>query len=368
MPWYNDLRPTSDEKKQFHGLVFPGMTAVEKQRTLQKLLALRSRLDKEIAAKHTDQNLIIATWNLKEFGHLKERLPESYFFIAEIINRFDLVAVQEVKSTLKDLEIVMRLLGRNWEYMVADITEGTDGNSERFAYLYDSRRVQISGLAGEIVLWDEITADSEITQLKRTPFITGFKSGWKSFAIINVHLQPGKTEEKKKKRKEEVRLLMKAISAKLKDRRFWTENLLMMGDFNLFKADTDIVAHINDQGFKELPSLQGVATNVPETEVYDRIFYHETDYFKIAEIEGQKTGGVVKFFDHVYAIDDEKEYRDFMEDHKDDPTTLVDDGSFKAYYKNHWRRAQMSDHYPVWLQIRTDSSDDFLSEKLAEFS
>jgi hypothetical protein len=54
-----------------------------------------------------------ASWNLKEFGHLKNRLPETYFYIAEILNRFDLVAVQEVNSTLTDLDIIMRLLGEN---------------------------------------------------------------------------------------------------------------------------------------------------------------------------------------------------------------------------------------------------------------
>lgn len=52
------------------------------------------------------------------------------------------------------------------------------------------RRVEFSGLAGEIVLWDELADASTLKQLKRTPCITGFTAGWKSFAIINVHLNP----------------------------------------------------------------------------------------------------------------------------------------------------------------------------------
>ena len=169
MPWYNDLRPESDKKTIANALVFPSMTNVEKKRALNNLLSLRKALNQEVAQKVTDQNVIIATWNLKEFGHLTKRLPETYFYIAEIISRFDLVAVQEIKGSMDDFEILMRLLGTHWAYLIADITEGKDGNSERFAYLYDKRRIQPSGLAGEIVLWDDITRDSDLKQLNTQP-------------------------------------------------------------------------------------------------------------------------------------------------------------------------------------------------------
>ena len=35
-----------------------------------------------------------------------------------------------------------------------------------------------------------------------------------------------------------------------------------------------IVELINEAGFSELPSLLNVPTNVPETEVYDRMLFH----------------------------------------------------------------------------------------------
>lgn len=79
------------------------------------------------------------------------------------------------------------------------------------------------------------------------------------------------------------------------------------------------------------------------------------------------SGGVVKLFDQVFPIEDEPLYRQFMLEHKENPDTLTSEAKFLPYYKNHWRRSQMSDHYPVWLQIETDSSEDFLQDKLAEF-
>ena len=219
----------------------------------------------------------------------------------------------------------MRLLGSNWSYLVADITEGTGGNLERFAYIFDKRRVNLSGLVGEIVLWDDLTKGSSIKQLKRTPYITGFKAGWKSFSIINVHLQPGKSTEDKAKRKEEVELLLKAIKHKLLSNRLWSENLMLMGDFNLYKNDGDIVEIINEAGFKEIGDLKDKTTNASQSEIYDRIFYHENKYFKVAEHSGETCGDVFKVFDHVYTEAEVNSYKKVMKEHKDNPSTLTDD-------------------------------------------
>lgn len=137
---------------------------------------MKNGLDGSVAIRRAEENLIIASLNIKEFGHTTQRLPESYFYIAEIISRFDLVTVQEIKSGLEDLRIILRLLGDDWGYMVNDITEGTNGNSERSCYIFNKTRVRLAGLAGELVLWNELTKNSTIKQLKRTPYFTGFSN------------------------------------------------------------------------------------------------------------------------------------------------------------------------------------------------
>lgn len=221
MPSYNDLRPDDDPNIKEFSLIFKDFTNEQKVRTIDGLLKLRQYLAENIQVRKTDKNLILSSWNIKEFGHLKKRLPESYFYIAEIISKFDLVAIQEIKTGLKDLEILMKLLGKHWCYLINDVTEGRDGNSERFAYLYDTRRVDFSGLAGEILLWKELFEDEDEKdfQLKRTPYITGFRAGWKTFSLLNVHLQPDDDETGRAIRKKEVTLLMKALEAKKKRRR-----------------------------------------------------------------------------------------------------------------------------------------------------
>ncbi|MEM7289148.1 MAG: hypothetical protein AAF412_02050, partial [Pseudomonadota bacterium] len=118
MPYYNDLRPDEDFEDQDYLQIFPPLDTETKIRTIDGIIRLKSGLASHLPSRRHDQNLLIASWNIKEFGHTKQRLPEAYFYIAEIVSHFDLVVVQEVKSTLKDLSILMRLLGDDWEYLV----------------------------------------------------------------------------------------------------------------------------------------------------------------------------------------------------------------------------------------------------------
>ncbi len=364
MPWYNDLRPAQDHKKQQYGLLFPDMKESEKARTIRGVLKLRQYLDKQLVRKETDSNILIASWNIKEFGQLKNRLPESYFYIAEILNRFDLIAIQEVKNTLDDLFIIMKLLGDDWDYLINDITEGRAGNSERSAYVYNKQRVNFSGLAGEIVIWEEIQTPDGPLQLKRTPYITGFQSGWKTFAVVNLHLNPNSNEKDQFLRKKELELLANALEIKIKKKSLWTENLILLGDFNLYKKDQTILTLMEAHGYVETESLQGKPTNVSGTESYDRMFFKENPYFQAPK---GKNGGVLTFFEAVYQKEQSNSYRPEMRLHKDNPNTLKTDTDFEKYYEQYWKRAQMSDHYPIWLELKIDSTDEFLAEKLKSY-
>lgn len=371
MPYYNDLRPDSDVKRKGYAALFPDMTEAEKKRCIRQLLELRNGLDQEVATKKADQNLIIASWNIREFGHLTKRRPEAYFYIAEILNRFDLIAIQEIKSSLDDLNIVMRLLGSDWEYMINDITEGSAGNSERSAYIYNTKRVKLAGISGEISLHEKLTKDSEIKQLKRSPYITGFIAGWKKFSLINLHLHPNNRATDLVYRKEEVRLLLAAIKEKVDRGRFWNENLIMVGDFNFYEGknkDEETVQLIYDAGFKEIEKLKGVDTNASLTESYDRMFFKVNDYFKIEKDEnGQEIGRVFNPFLYVYKeLHFENYTRNMLSDYGG-KKNLLDPDLLIKYFLRTWRRGQLSDHFPIWAEIIIDSSDDFLVNKLMEF-
>lgn len=372
--WYNDLRPSEHLIPNKFSLLFidsgtgeQKMDVRQKKRAVNGLIKLKKGILADIPRKKMDDNILLASWNIKEFGHLTKRLPETYFYIAEIINAFDIVAIQEIKSSLKDLEIVMRILGSNWSYVITDITDGKDGNKERFGYIYDTRRVKHSGLSGEVVIPPEVYEDSVISQLKRTPSIIGFQSGWKKFTILNLHLHPGEDKAKEGNlsdhdiRKAEVALLMKVLSKKKKEGKLWNENLIILGDTNLYKKDIDIVKLITDEKFKECEGLEGKMTNTSQNQIYDRIFLGVDNFFKLMKgTDGKEKGGVFKLFDYVFSNDMIPEYHDIMKIQKENPDTLTTDGKLKKYFDQFWKRNQVSDHLPVWIEIDTDSSPDFL--------
>lgn len=362
MPWYNDLRPSEDPNKQDYSLIFPDFSKAEKIRTINNLLNLRRYIAENIQVKKNDKNLILSSWNIKQFGFLKQRLPESYFYIAEIISGFDLVAVQEVKKGLKDLEILMKLLGSDWHYLMTDVTEGNAGNSERFAYIYNTKRVDFTGLAGEIVLWKELFEnDEDIIQLKRSPYMTGFRAGWKSFALLSVHLQPGNDDASRTLRKREVEFLMKALAAKQKAKTLWTENIIILGDFNLYKNNADIFEVFKKNDFIESNILEGLITNTAKSsETFDRMFFKKNDYFEVPTKEKNHKGGVINIFEILYAIYGEYKAEKIFE------RFAGDDVKAEKYFKNYWRKDQMSDHNPIWIEIDIDSTDQFLRDKKKE--
>jgi hypothetical protein len=59
----------------------------------------------------------------------------------KIISCFDLIAVQEVNRNLRDFERLIRILGREWDYILTDTTEGQGGNGERMAFVYNRDKV-----------------------------------------------------------------------------------------------------------------------------------------------------------------------------------------------------------------------------------
>jgi hypothetical protein len=174
MPYYANLRRESAEVRK---------------RIAEGLLRLRKSIaDQKVPPRTVSGDVLVASWNIREFDSRKYggRLTDAFYYIAEILSHFDLIAIQEVREDLSALDRVQDLLGSRWKYVVTDVTDaGLGGNGERF--LYDSRKVTFGGLAGEIVL-PPSKVDTDVLQFARTPFVCGFKSGWAKIDLCTVHI------------------------------------------------------------------------------------------------------------------------------------------------------------------------------------
>jgi endonuclease/exonuclease/phosphatase family metal-dependent hydrolase len=355
MPFYQGIDPHTTDGK----------------RTLERLLALRAQLDGEIPPRDLFSNLLLATWNIREFDSpaYGERVPEAMYYIAEIIDRFDLVAVQEVRRDLRALRRLCEILGGYWDYIVSDVTEGTSGNDERMAFLYDSRKVRFGGLAGELVLPPVETVNeagekvtTPVEQIVRTPLMCGFKAGWSDFILCIVHIRYGSSQAEDPQRVREIREVAEFLRGRTFDRTAWSRNLIVLGDFNIFKTTDETMKALTDAGFTVPEELQNLPSNAPKSKFYDQIA------FRVRRDRFGTTGraGVFDYYQTVFRDADEAVYAPLMGEsylvtsHGD----VRDEASKRRYYRTYWRTFQMSDHLPMWVELKIDYSDDYLQRRL----
>ena len=95
---------------------------VVRRRTAERLQRLRALLSAQVPQRTLEDTLLLATWNIRELdsGKYGARCPECFFYIAEIIRRFDLVAVQEVREDLGALDALKRRHGTRREVATDD--------------------------------------------------------------------------------------------------------------------------------------------------------------------------------------------------------------------------------------------------------
>jgi len=210
-----------------------------------ELSDLRTQLDAEIPRKILDQNIVIATWNLRAFGELTEKWAaepgdtpkrdlHALRCIAEIVSRFDVVAIQEVRGSCKALRHMLKFLGPHWALILTDETKGSAGNYERMAFIFDTRKVQISGLACELVVPPEqlesINPGALRRQFARTPYAVAFRSCNKTFILVTLHVIYGKRAEE---RVPELTAIADWLADWARDVNSWDHNLIALGDFNI---------------------------------------------------------------------------------------------------------------------------------------
>jgi endonuclease/exonuclease/phosphatase family metal-dependent hydrolase len=346
---------------------------VAKRRTLDRLLALRRQLAAEIGPHRGDASLLLATWNIRDFDSNKfrhgPRLPESFHYIAEIVSWFDLVAVQEVNRDLAALRKLMSLLGPDWDYLVTDTTEGSGGNEERIAFVFDRRRVRFRNVAGEVVLPKSGIgighAEGNGLQFARSPFVVAFQAGWFKFNLCAVHIFFGADSGARLQRRiDEIRELA-AFFSERQDREL--EDTILLGDFNIVSPEHRTMEALEGEGFAIPENLKRERTNLRGDKHYDQIALKVQE--KRLEIGAS---GVLAFAASVFRDDDE----DFLayRDHMPADRRGLDEAAQRAYYAEMWRTWQMSDHLPMWVQLKVDFTEAYLEslkpghEPLADLS
>lgn len=250
------------------------------------------------------QNVNVCSWNLQNFG--KSKSNEELAYIAQIIRKFDVVAIQEVVAGYSGSKAVSRLAdelnrtGSKWDYTVSNPTSSLGNSKERYAFLWNTAKIKRSGEA-----WLEQTYEQAID---REPYYCRFVIGNKVFTIVNFHAVP-----KSKQPEREIRYF------KFMPDLYPNDNLIICGDFNLPQSHT-VFNPLKKMGYTS--ALTGQKTTLKQECIADNCLASEYDnfYFKAGRLQ-LSAAGIVHF------------YRDFE--------------SVKA-------ARTISDHVPVYLNFSLD--------------
>lgn len=336
------------------------------RRTAQRLLRLKKHLANEIPRRTFSDTLLLATWNIREFDSKMygARLDESFYYIAEIISHFDIVAIQEVRDDLSALKKTCRILGGWWDYIVTDVTEGSSGNKERMAFVFDKRKIRFGGLAGEIVLPPR-KKDGEkiyVRQFARTPFMVGLQAGWFRFVLSSIHAYYGISKPNDPTRLAEIKHISEFLAKRSHNDTAWSKNIILLGDFNIFSTDDETFKAIESAGFMIPEQLRTSPSNVAKKpRHFDQIAFMVDS--GVAPTK-ENPAGVFHFYDDVFLEDDEDDYIEAMGNayyRNSDGETR--DEKQKTRYYNMWRTHQMSDHNPMWIELKIDFGEEYLQAK-----
>lgn len=370
----------------------------------QRLRDLRAQMQAEVSAKTDERDLRLATWNLMHFGDGGGywRNTDALLYIAEIIDHFDLVAIQEVNTNLDQFEDLLKnYLGGEWDYILTDTAAGDLGNDERLAFVYRKGKVRFTRLAGEMVLPDgqSIVGKSGVSfpnlfhrnqQFARSPYVVGFKCGWLDVKLVTVHIYYGSDPAKPllmsdaeyedfkgqfmEIRKAEIRELARFFAERqrserareikqLKDKGWDTEqsksNYVLLGDFNIVSPQHGTMQALLSSGFKSASEMQDLPTTLGKTKAYyDQIVYKFGD-----KRVGHRISGAVNFRKSVFRPEDADHYIDVV---KDPYVTGAAQGKTRSreqmrrYFNRYRFKHQMSDHQLLWSAFKVDLADKYL--------
>jgi len=299
----------------------------------------------QVSSRRRGSSLVIGSWNVRHFDGGRARLPESFHYSAEIIDHFDIVALQEVKS-LAAMDRLIALLGGQWRYFVNDSSGAGRGNHERMAFLYNTRRVQFRSLIGELVLPKGALPGDE--QIGRTPFFAAFQADWFRFTLCNAHIV-FKEQAGRPLREDEIRVIATEMAKRSQAE---DEVHIFLGDMNIEARGDAGMRALTDNGF-DVPDIG--PTSLTGTKHYDQIAFAGP-----ASESHRLSAGVVRWQEAVFREDEHPAYEAVARAMR----TGADAG--KAYddwpsYFRRWRTDEMSDHLPVWIELEVDYSNTYLA-------
>ncbi|MCA9155656.1 MAG: endonuclease/exonuclease/phosphatase family protein [Planctomycetales bacterium] len=207
--------------------------------------------------------LRIASFNIQVFGESKMQKPQVVSVLIDVVRRFDVVAIQELRAADQTLiPYFVQLInadGARYDYVVGPRL-GRTSSKEQYVYLFDTARVSL-------VPNSVYSINDPDDWLHREPLVASFQTLSTSnrppftFTLINMHTDPDEAED-------EVNVLDDVFLSARADGRY-EEDVILLGDLN-----------VNHERLGQLGGVPGIRctvmgepTNTAGTKSYDNLVF-----------------------------------------------------------------------------------------------
>lgn len=205
----------------------------------------------------------LASFNIQVFGESKASNPRVMDVLAEVVRRFDLVAIQEIRAKnqalLPDFVDLVNATGREYRYILGPRL-GRTSSKEQYAYVYDAASIEAdSGAVYTVSDPDDL--------LHRPPLVGMFRVRGPppeqafTFTLVNIHTDPDETDT-------ELDALGDVFVSVRNDGRN-EDDIIMLGDLNVDDQHLGRLGQLSDIQ----AVISGVPTNTRGTKQYDNIVF-----------------------------------------------------------------------------------------------
>jgi len=246
----------------------------------------------------------IASFNIQVFGRTKSEKPHVMEKLAEIVRRFDVVAIQEIRS--RDEGLIPQFVdlinapGRHYDYVIGPRL-GRTSSKEQYAYIFDAASVEIDRS-------QLYTVDDPDDLLHREPLVGFFRVRGPApeqaftFTLVNIHTDPDEVAQ-------EIAVLDDVFRAVRDDGR-GEDDVILLGDLNAGERQFGELGRMPGAAW----AISGAPTNTRGTAMYDSLVFD-----RVATTEFTGRSGVFDFL------------REF--------NLTLDEA------------LEISDHFPVWAEF-----------------
>jgi endonuclease/exonuclease/phosphatase family metal-dependent hydrolase len=206
----------------------------------------------------------VASFNIQVFGEKKLNKPRVRSLLAEIVRRFDIVAIQEIRSKqdiLPQFIDAINATGRHYDYVVGPRL-GRTSSKEQYAFVFDTASIEVDRSSLYTV------ADPD-DLLHREPLVGWFRVRGPpadqafTFSLVDIHTEPDKARQELD--------AMADVFLKVRDDGRGEDDVIVLGDLNEDDHHLGRLGQISHIHW----AISGVASNTRGTKLYDNLIFSD---------------------------------------------------------------------------------------------